>query len=155
MSPTGPVLVGYDDTPESDAAASLAAELAESLGAPLELCHVSAPTASPEHRDRDRAWTENMHRIAQRMLDDGVSRIPTAVVTTTILEGSPGCELARRAVARAATCVVMGSRGYGPARAVLLGSVTRELLDRAGTPVVVAPRLQSAHASIVTAAGRV
>jgi hypothetical protein len=33
-----------------------------------------------------------------------------------------------------------GSRGYGPRRAVLLGSVTHGLLESAACPVVVLPR---------------
>jgi nucleotide-binding universal stress UspA family protein len=150
---SGPVLVGYDLTPEADAALEIGLALAASLETDLELCHVSARTASPEHRDRDRVWIENMHAIAQRILDHGASRVPSAVApVTTILEGQPATELARRAVACAATCVVVGSRGYGPARAVLLGSVTRELLDRASTPVIVAPRASGETAQTVGSA---
>ncbi|MDQ6806361.1 MAG: universal stress protein [Actinomycetota bacterium] len=47
------MLVGYDDTADADAAAEIGVALALSLGADLELCHVSARTASPERRDRD------------------------------------------------------------------------------------------------------
>jgi hypothetical protein len=34
----------------------------------------------------------------------------------------------------------MGSRGYGPVRAVLLGSVSRRVADEARCPVLVLPR---------------
>jgi len=82
-----------------------------------------------------------MHAFAQRILDRGASRVPGELTpVTTILEGHPGTELARRALACSATCVVVGSRAYGPLRAVLLGSATRGLLDDASTPVLVAPR---------------
>jgi nucleotide-binding universal stress UspA family protein len=150
---TGPVLVGYDDSAEADAAVEIGVTLAMSLGAGLELCHVSARTASPERRDRDRAWIENMHAFAQRILDRGASRVPSELTpVTTILEGHPGTELARRALACSATCVVVGSRAYGPLRAVLLGSATGALLDAASTPVLVAPRPVPARAD--TAGGK-
>nr|MDQ2896551.1 universal stress protein [Actinomycetota bacterium] len=138
---SGPVLVGYDDSAESNAAVDVGVALARSLGAELELCHVSAQMASPEHRDRDRTWIVNMRAVAQQILDRGASRMPRELApVTTILEGHPGTELARRAAACSAPCVVVGSREYGPLRAVLLGSVTRALLDRASTPVLVVPR---------------
>jgi nucleotide-binding universal stress UspA family protein len=35
---------------------------------------------------------------------------------------------------------VMGSRGYGPVRAVLLGSVSGQLIATARVPIVVLPR---------------
>ncbi|MDQ6806362.1 MAG: universal stress protein [Actinomycetota bacterium] len=82
-----------------------------------------------------------MHAFAQRILDRGASRVPSELTpVTTILEGHPGAELARRALAYSATCVVVGSRAYGPLRAVLLGGATQALLDDASTPVLVAPR---------------
>ena len=36
--------------------------------------------------------------------------------------------------------MVVGSRGYGPARAVLLGGVSHVLVRDAGCPVLVLPR---------------
>jgi nucleotide-binding universal stress UspA family protein len=36
--------------------------------------------------------------------------------------------------------LVMGSRAYGPKRAVLLGSVSRQVMERATCPVLIIPR---------------
>jgi Universal stress protein family len=36
--------------------------------------------------------------------------------------------------------LVMGSRAYGPARAVMLGGVSRQVVVRAACPVLVLPR---------------
>lgn len=36
--------------------------------------------------------------------------------------------------------LVMGSRAYGPKRAVLLGSVSRRVMEQATCPVLIVPR---------------
>ena len=41
---------------------------------------------------------------------------------------------------RAVDLLICGSRGYGPLRAVMLGSVTRRVVAKAHCPVVVVPR---------------
>jgi nucleotide-binding universal stress UspA family protein len=44
------------------------------------------------------------------------------------------------AAARHVDMLVMGSRAYGPKRAVLLGSVSRQVMERARCPVLIIPR---------------
>ena len=39
--------------------------------------------------------------------------------------------------------LVVGSRGYGPVRHALLGSVTQKLMKAAACPVLVVPRAES------------
>ena len=55
-----------------------------------------------------------------------------------VLEGDAAAELA--AASAEVDLLVVGSRGYGPVRRVLLGSVSRELVRSAACPVVVLPR---------------
>jgi nucleotide-binding universal stress UspA family protein len=52
--------------------------------------------------------------------------------------GAPEQVLAEQS--RTSDLVVVGSRGYGPHRAVLLGSVSGHLVREAACPVVVVPR---------------
>jgi len=52
--------------------------------------------------------------------------------------GDAAVELVERS--RELDLLVVGSRGYGPVRHALLGSVTSELLKRAACPVLVVPR---------------
>ena len=54
------------------------------------------------------------------------------------MAGSAGHELA--AQSERVDLMVVGSRGYGPRAAVLLGGVTHTLLRKAACPVVVLPR---------------
>lgn len=55
-----------------------------------------------------------------------------------VLDGEPAEVLAEQT--RELGLLVMGSRGYGPLRRVLLGSVSAALLDAARCPVMIVPR---------------
>jgi nucleotide-binding universal stress UspA family protein len=55
-----------------------------------------------------------------------------------VLEGAPLDHLAEQS--RELDLLVVGSRGYGPLRRVLLGGVSGALLQTAACPVVVVPR---------------
>jgi nucleotide-binding universal stress UspA family protein len=59
-----------------------------------------------------------------------------------LLDGDPAEALV--AESEALDLLVAGSRGYGPVRSVLLGSVSRALVRGAACPVVVSPRLDDA-----------
>ncbi len=59
--------------------------------------------------------------------------------------GDAVAELARRTLD--ADLVIVGSRGYGPLRSVLLGSVSAQLVRRASCPVMVIPRGAAAEAA--------
>ena len=71
-----------------------------------------------------------------------------ATVETITVTGDGGAEPANPADAaaelvertRELDLLVVGSRGYGPVRHALLGSVTSELMQAAGCPVLVVPR---------------
>jgi nucleotide-binding universal stress UspA family protein len=58
-------------------------------------------------------------------------------ITAVVEDGDPRQLLLR--LAEQASLVVMGSRGRGPFRSLLLGSVTAAVAGRASCPVVVIP----------------
>jgi nucleotide-binding universal stress UspA family protein len=60
------------------------------------------------------------------------------VCVTDVTKGAAGPFLAERS--ESLDLLVCGSRRYGPLRAVLLGSVTADVLSHAACPVVVVPR---------------
>jgi nucleotide-binding universal stress UspA family protein len=143
LAAAGAVVVAYDATPEADAALDWAAPLAARLGSPLALWHVTAPTVPRRTSDPAlyREFTSYIHRVAERILAKGVERLPSgAAASTAVMEGEVGETLAHRAAAKPAALVVCGSRGYGPARTVLMGSTARSLLSHATCPVAVVPR---------------
>ena len=51
-----------------------------------------------------------------------------------------GCEALANVAQAPGTLLVVGSRGYGPLRRVLLGSVSTELVRSAPCPLIVTPR---------------
>jgi nucleotide-binding universal stress UspA family protein len=63
--------------------------------------------------------------------------------------GDPVEELAKRS--EAADLLLTGSRGYGPMRAVLLGSVSGRLVREADCPVIVVPRGADSHLELLFA----
>ena len=66
-----------------------------------------------------------------------VAELPIESVESEILEGDPVQRLTESSAGAAA--LVLGSRGYGPMRTVLLGSVSAGVVRTAVSPVVVVP----------------
>jgi nucleotide-binding universal stress UspA family protein len=142
----GPILCGVDDSAHAEQGAVAAAIAAERLGRELVLVHVLppglaavrvggdgaevAPTTLEEVARRD-GWAL-LAAIAGRI---GVpARLVAEPCTGTI--ASTLSELARR---EGAACVMLGSRGRGPLRSALLGSVSAGAAVQSPCPVVVVP----------------
>lgn len=79
--------------------------------------------------------------VARRLVDDDavVRRRGGCEVRHVVRLGDPAEELARAAAAATAPLVAVGSRGVGPWRAALIGSVTRRVLRLARRPILVVP----------------
>ncbi len=67
------------------------------------------------------------------------------VATMTLSMGRPADAIVHRATDTQADLIVCGSRGRGPLAALLLGSVSAEVCDRAPCAVLVARRAQVTH----------
>lgn len=134
--------VGYDGTEESEAALRAGYELARHCNATLRVIRVfDANTSSPALMtmpgwDRMRDDTEEVHR---QNLANAVRGLPRDVgIESLFSTGNAGRELAVES--EHVDVMVVGSRGYGPRAAVLLGSVSHALIRKATCPVVVLPR---------------
>jgi nucleotide-binding universal stress UspA family protein len=142
--PIRTVGVGYDGSDESEAALAAAYQVARRFDAGLRVIRIFDATvvASPALMTVPGPY-ENVHEdyeARQREgLDEAVAAMPSDVrVETFFSAGSPSHELA--AQSELVDLMVVGSRGYGPRAAVLLGGVTHTLLRKAACPVVVLPR---------------
>ena len=79
-------------------------------------------------------------------LGQGGESVPADIeVDTVLLEGDPATELA--AQGETLDLLVVGSRGYGPIRRVLLGGVASSVVRLAPCPVMVIPRSAASEAS--------
>jgi nucleotide-binding universal stress UspA family protein len=128
--------VGYDGAPESQLALSWAERLARAAGAQLDLLVVSDEEVSS----------------AERALADGLDRVTDVHADGAVKHGSAAEELL--GLSERVDLLVVGSRGHGPLRRVLLGSVSAHLVAHSSCPIVVAPRGAVEHRR-PTAAGTV
>lgn len=116
------ILCAVDDSAAAERVVDTARWLAEGLQAPLVVVHVSE---DPDGAD------EVVSRVRAR-LNGGDADV-------RVLSGSPG-EAIREAVdEHDPELVVVGSRGHGPLRSTLTGSVSRDLASTLRSPVVVVP----------------
>jgi nucleotide-binding universal stress UspA family protein len=143
-SPPPDVAVAWADALEAAAALEAGVEIAASTGGTLHVIHVLAiPTRMADapwlDDDDNRHWLVSTRPQGEELLQRAVERVAGRVpVVTELLEGLPAHELA----AATTTCglVVMGSRGYGSVRRLVLGSTSAGLLREASVPVLIAPR---------------
>jgi nucleotide-binding universal stress UspA family protein len=122
--PDAPVVVGTDGSPESERATEFAFDIAASRGAPLIAATVSPPGRArpgPPAGDLD-AYTARYPHVAARREMVLHQRSPAG----GLIEAADGAAL-----------VVVGSRGVGGLRGILLGSVGRALIEHAPCPVAI------------------
>jgi nucleotide-binding universal stress UspA family protein len=136
------LLVGVDGSPESRAAAHKAAELARALGAQLLIAYVIAPfpPVSPsEFGGAVENWDLAERNYAAALLREmeATCRREVAAVQTTTASGTAAEALAELARAPDIDLVVVGHRGRGAVKRLLLGSVADRLVQISPKPVLV------------------
>lgn len=133
----GPVVVGVDGSPSSVAAVRYAADVAArehtTLRAVLALSPVTDAlgfVSGPDGPEVTQAQAVLAEAVAGLAVDH-----PDVPVEQVLAQTHPVEALLRHS--RSARLVVVGSRGRGGLRAMLLGSVSREVLHHASCPVLV------------------
>jgi nucleotide-binding universal stress UspA family protein len=133
------ILVGYIDTDDGAAALRAAVALVAATGAALRVVSVVAPVPGALATADAGEYLRLLKEERRRALDKALATASHGVeVEAEVLEGDPADVLRDRAAD--ADLVVVGSRGYGRLRQVLLGSVSAKLLDGVPAPVIVLPR---------------
>jgi nucleotide-binding universal stress UspA family protein len=135
--------VGFDDTPAARDALAVAHSFARRAGAELRLlwaAHLATralPLAftsylNPDYFQQVRAEVEDrLERAAIPIRAD----VP---VRAEIVPGDTAAALVKES--ERLDLLILGSRGYGPLGSVLLGSVSRSVVEDARCPVLVIPR---------------
>jgi nucleotide-binding universal stress UspA family protein len=136
------ILISYDGSPHADRALDEAIDLAQLAHARLTI--LTAITRAP-------AWaysgpsvaaaatlSSELEHEAQKIQCRGVDRVPDDLPITKILTHEPIIKALMKQIRDGNhDLVVMGSRGFGPVRGTLLGSVSQHVLSHSSVPVLI------------------
>ncbi|MFI7586828.1 universal stress protein [Spongisporangium articulatum] len=144
--PPAPVLrvaVAYQDTEEGRLAAEVAADLTRRARGELTLLTALAEENSTVPWlvgvDAQNAFAATARESFTAALEAAAQRLAPELGTTPATRLLVGDVVDRLAEAEA-DLMVVGSRGYGPVRLVLLGGLSSRLVRRATMPLLVTPR---------------
>jgi nucleotide-binding universal stress UspA family protein len=143
MTVLGPILAATDFSAPARHAAERAARLAHETGAALTLMHVLPNAPLLELRQ----WLGKEHAVEQHLNDDAKRQLRSLAselkthrhveVRTINANGSVLDEISREAQAAGAALLVLGARGAGFMRRLVLGSTSERLLRRTARPLLV------------------
>jgi nucleotide-binding universal stress UspA family protein len=150
------ILVATDGSKEAEQASSSAADLAKRTGSELHVVYVGhmppvfyeSPGTWALDPDLQSRMEERAGEEARARLDEQVQRVREAggeVAEAHVRLGRPDAEIVRLAEELGAGLIVLGSRGLGPLRRALMGSVSHSVIRHAHCPVlVVRPEVEQA-----------
>lgn len=144
------VIIPVDGSQHAEQAVTRAAELAWALGARLQLLHVmpagpaelsDIPANRSADTDADRAAKRNAaEQVLSQARKDLATSLPdhadTVILDDLTHHGDPGTVIAEQAARTPGAIIVMGSRGLGGVKKLLLGSVSDAVVHRAPCPVM-------------------
>jgi len=137
------IACGWDGGPESDAALAAAEELARGTAASLRVIWAFEPPshfAYPQELSADYAESiQGARDHAKRSLELRVAQLATGIEAEGEVFEAPAAHTLVE-VSDAVDLMVLGSRGYGPLKAVLLGGVSGKVVAKAACPVIVVPK---------------
>ena len=142
------ILLATDGSKEAEASSASAADLSEKTGSELHIVYVGhmplvsyeAPGATTLDPDLRRRMQEGAEEEARTKLDEQVQREGQCggeVAGVHARLGRPDAEIVGLADELRAGLIVLRSRGLGPLRRALMGSVSDSLVRHAHCPVLV------------------
>lgn len=135
----GEIAVGYDGAPEARIALRRAENMAKRSNARIKLLTVvRPPVVAPVMVPG--AYAPESPPEPDQVIHEGLASVDSSLAAEPMrLDGDPAMEL-RRACERGVDLLVLGSRGYGPLARVLVGSVSRKVIEDAPCPVLAVRR---------------
>jgi len=134
------LLVPIDGSAHAAAALERAIAIAKDSGARLTVLHVIEPPHLPPVGASSVVGLvmSEPDDEAEALLDRAAAGVPDGIpVVTIVRHGRAADEILRRVDAAGHDLVVIGSRGRGPFRSMLLGSVSRAVHRHSSVPVIV------------------
>ncbi len=132
------ILIPVDGSEGSDRAVTHAITLAEVCGAKLNFLYVANINQLAINACLSDAILEAVTKAGNVILDRAIQMVPTGIEKEAFSEtGSPAVVILDFADSIEADLVVMGSRGLGVVKGVLLGSVSQYIVEQSKCPVLV------------------
>ena len=138
------VLLATDGSEDATQATEAATDLAKKSGSELQVAHVWHDIPSPY---RHGFVKRELKRQGQEILDEQVRKMEEAGGTVTqahLREGRTSDEVIKLSEELRVGLLVVGSRGMGTVRRILMGSHSEEIVHHARVPVLVVRRGDSA-----------
>jgi nucleotide-binding universal stress UspA family protein len=136
----GPVVVGVDGSQASQAAIPFAFQAAASRNVPLRAVHAWSDLPIMTTGELTMAWQSIQQaesEVLVQQLAECQGRYPNVPVEHVVVRDRPAHVLTDQA--KSAQLVVVGSRGRGGFRGLLLGSTSQALIHHSACPVAVIP----------------
>ncbi|WP_062351324.1 universal stress protein [Bacillus kwashiorkori] len=136
------IIVPIDNSIHSHRAFQFAVNLAQCLKGEIILLNVQPNIATTNvkrfiSQDEIDAY---LQELGTEIIDNAIQTVkPTVPIEKVIRIGVPKVEICKEAKEANAYCIVMGSRGMGPIKGAVIGSVSYGVLHFAPCPVTIVP----------------
>ncbi|MEU8609466.1 universal stress protein [Actinoplanes sp. NPDC048791] len=143
-APTRPVVVGVDDSPSAHLALDFAVEQAVARGVPLRVIRTWPPVTGiwQESPMVTRTVTDEERRPLDELVAGWRDKYPQLAISAEAVVDHPANALALATTT--AQLLVVGTRGRGAVRGMVLGSVSQHLLHHSACTVAVVRKLPGA-----------
>lgn len=132
------ILVPVDGSDSSDRAIDQAVYLAEICAAKVDFLYVANINQLAINACLSDAILEAVTKAGNVILDRAMEKVPEGIKAEGFSEtGSPAVAILDFANTEESDLIIMGSRGLGVVKGVLLGSVSQHLVEQAKCPVMV------------------
>ena len=140
------ILVPIDGSEGSDRAVTQAIDLAEAIGAKINFLYVANINQLAINACLSDAILEAVTKAGNVILDRAMEMVPSGIEKESFSEtGSPAVVILDFATSNNMDLIVMGSRGLGVVKGVLLGSVSQYIVEQSKCPVLVVKSAISAN----------
>ena len=132
------ILVPVDGSDGSDKAVAHAIGMAEIYDAKLNFLYVANINQLAINAALSQAILEAVTKAGKTILDRAENMVPSGIEKESFSEtGSPAAVILEFEENLNADLIVMGSRGLGVVKGILLGSVSQYVIERSKCPVLV------------------
>jgi len=133
------IVVAYDGSSESERALNWAIDLAGKLRSDVVVVSVVKPPEFSPTISEIEEFYEDGEKHFRPLLNKVEEKVNSLIISlrTEILRGHPAESIVRYAFDRRADLVVMGTRGTGGFKSLIIGSVAQKVVAYSKVPVVV------------------